>query len=61
LYGLAAAIPKSTGRNKRHSQRFGLPCQPYSILTRAGRGSFVLDFLFATKRAAPTGLEEKKF
>jgi len=44
-FGLAAAIPKKTGYNKCHGQRFGLPCLPYSVLTRAGRGSFVLDFL----------------
>jgi len=45
LSGNATAIPHSTVHNKRHGQRFGLPCLAYSVLTRAGRGSFVLDFL----------------
>ncbi|GEM_PF-1927400 len=45
LVWIATAISHSTGHNKCHGQRFGLPCLPYSVLTRAGRGSFVLDFL----------------
>jgi len=44
-FGLATAIPKSTGHTKRYGQRFGIPCLPYSVLARAGGGSFVLDFL----------------
>ncbi|HOK98790.1 MAG TPA: hypothetical protein PLD12_06580, partial [Bacteroidales bacterium] len=33
--GKAVVIPHSTGHNKCLGQRFGLPCLPYSVLTRA--------------------------
>ncbi|HOK99783.1 MAG TPA: hypothetical protein PLD12_11650, partial [Bacteroidales bacterium] len=60
LNGKATAIPYNTGHNKHHGQRFGLPCLPYSVLTRAGGDHLCLIF-FATFLYQDKKVGERKY